>query len=102
MFGIVIEYEFKGDEDAWRAACDGFVKSIDEDPALRGKFSYRVTKHVEGNGRTHIGRWDRAETLAHLQDQTFFKEFAAALQGFADGGLTPTRVSDVAATAGAR
>ena len=42
MFGILIQYNYDGDEGAWMAAVEEFVAAIDADPALAGKFSYRV------------------------------------------------------------
>ena len=98
MYGIVIEYELSGDEAAWRQAVDTFLKNIDGDPVLQGKFSYEVNSSNDSGGRIHIGHWDREETLAHLQSQPFFKEFAGALQGFAGGSLKATKIGRVAMT----
>ena len=97
--GIVIEYELSGDDAAWRAAVDKFLKKIDGDPKLRGKFTYEVNSTNDTGGRVHIGHWDSEETLSHLQSQPFFKEFAQAIQSFAGGGPKSTRISRVAATA---
>lgn len=91
MNGIVIKYEFSGDESAWRAAVETFLRSIGQDPALRGRFSYEANLCNDGVGRIHIGHWDNDETLAHLQAQPFFKQFAVAIQGFAGDTLTTTR-----------
>ncbi len=99
MYGIVIEYELSGDEAAWREAVDAFLKNIDADPALRGKFSYQVNTSNDAGGRIHIGRWDSEETLKHLQSQPFFKEFSGAVQKFSGGNMKATRISQVAATA---
>ncbi len=98
MYGIVIEYELSGDEAAWRRAVDTFLKNIDGDPALQGKFSYEVNTSNDSGGRVHIGHWDSEETLAHLQSQPFFKEFAGALQDFAGGNLKATKIGRVAMT----
>ena len=98
MHGIVIEYELSGDEAAWRRAVDTFLKNIDGDPVLQGKFAYEVNTSNDSGGRIHIGHWESEETLSHLQSQPFFKEFAAALQSFAGGNLKATRIGRVAAT----
>ncbi len=98
--GIVIEYDFSGDEQAWRAAVDDFLKEIAADPALAGRFHYEVNVRADGSGRVHVGHWDTEETLAHLQSQPFFARFSSAVQGFADAGLKATKFSRVAGTDG--
>jgi hypothetical protein len=67
MYGILIQYTYDGDEEPWLAAVEEFVTAIDADPALRGKFGYRVNVAADGVGRVHVGQWDSEETLAHLQ-----------------------------------
>ncbi|MDP6345251.1 MAG: hypothetical protein QF578_21140 [Alphaproteobacteria bacterium] len=91
MLGIVIEYDFDGDEATWADAVETFVKAIDDDPRLRGRFSYQVNVRADGGGRIHVGRWDEEETLAHLQSQDFFKTFAAKVQEFGGDSLKATR-----------
>ena len=99
MFGILIQYDYDGDEGEWMAAVEGFVAAIDADPALRGKFSYRTNIAADGVGRVHVGRWDDEETLAHLQAQEFFKQFAAKVGEFAGGAPNATRLRLAAETA---
>lgn len=72
MFGIVVEYDYSGDESEWREAIDDFIGHINADDRLRGRFSYQVNIRNDGGGRVHIGQWDEEETLAHLQSQPFF------------------------------
>jgi len=98
MFGILIQYDYDGDESAWQTAVEGFVTAIDADPDLRGKFSYRVNTAADGVGRVHVGRWDKEETLAHLQAQDFFKQFAAKVGEFAGGSPNVTRLRQAAGT----
>ena len=97
-FGIVIDYKFSGDEEEWTKATQAFMDNIDADPALKGKFSYQVNVTGDGAGRVHIGRWDSEETLAHLQSQPFFKEFADQVGSFADGTLKATRIKRLGST----
>ena len=87
MLGIVIEFDYSGDETEWKAAADAFVRAIDADPRLQGRFSYQVNIKGDGPGRVHIGRWDEAETLAHLHQQDFFKTFAAQVKAFGGDSL---------------
>ena len=86
MLGIIIEYDYSGDEGEWKAAADAFVQAIDADPRPKGRFSYQVNIKGDGPGRVHVGRWDQAETQAYLFEQDFFKTFAAQVKAF--GGET--------------
>jgi len=100
MFGILIQYNYDGDEGEWLTAVEEFVAAVDADPALRGKFSYRVDIAADGVGRVHVGHWDAEETLAHLQAQDFFKRFAAKVGEFAGGAPNATRLRLAVETAG--
>ncbi|MBV1896199.1 MAG: hypothetical protein KUG70_07055 [Rhodobacteraceae bacterium] len=93
MHGIDIQYEFSGDEAEWTAAIRAFVKAIDADEDVAGRFTYRVTKAKQGNTRIHWGQWDVPETVQILQSRDYFKTFATKLQGFSNGTLSPTPVS---------
>lgn len=99
MNGIVVEYDFSGDEDQWREAIDEFISQINADEKLKGRFSYQVNIRGDGGGRIHIGQWDEEETLAYLQSQPFFAEFAGKIQEFA-GGEPPkaTRFEKITST----
>ena len=99
MYGIVIQYDFSGNETEWQEAVDAFVDSIDGDPRLQGRFSYQVNVRADGGGRIHIGQWDEPETLAHLQQQDFFKTFASKVQDFGGDSLNATRFERRAETA---
>ncbi len=98
MDGILIQYELNGDVQAWRHAVDAFIDNVQADDRLRGRFSYQVKQVGDGAERIHIGTWDSAETLAHLQAQEFFKIFAGQVQGFAGDSLKTTRFSHVTGT----
>ena len=98
MFGIVIRYQFQGDENDWRQAVDAFVDAIDNDPQAAGRFHYAVTNVGDGATRIHIGRWDSEETLKHVQSQEYFSAFATAVKSFAGDSLDAQRVSVVAET----
>ncbi len=100
MFGIVIDYNFSGDEAAWREAIDTFLGHIDADDRLKGRFSYQVNTCKEGPGRIHIGNWDDETTLKHMQSQPYFPEFATKLKGFANGSLKSTGFKCLGKTSG--
>lgn len=100
MLGITIIYEFDGDEAEWEAAINGFIKSIDDDTELGGRFNYRVNKAREGNRRIHWGWWDKPETVQLLQSRDYFKQFAATLKDLAGGTLETTPIGVYAGTSG--
>ena len=93
MEGIIIKYEYNGDEAAWNSAVNDFLGAINNDSKLKGKFNYMVFKAKEGGFRTHVGRWDSEETLSHLQSQDFFKQFSGKIKEMAGESLSPQRVT---------
>ncbi len=100
MAGILIQYDYNGDEGPWQTAVESFVRNIDADPRLKGRFSYQVNIAPDGVGRVHVGRWDYQDTLDHLQAQPFFKAFATKVGEFAGGAPTATRLTPAASTRG--
>ena len=86
MFGIVIQYDYSGDEGVWQEAVDKFMADIDADERLQGRFSYQINVTNDGTGRIHIGQWDEEETLKHMQSQPYFAEFSGKVKEFAGGG----------------
>jgi quinol monooxygenase YgiN len=85
MRGITITYKYSGDEDNWQTAVSDFIAAIDNDPEVVGKFTYQVAVADDKETRFHWGRWDSAETLAHVQLQEYFKTFAGKVREFANG-----------------
>lgn len=100
MRGITITYKYAGDEAVWHNAISTFMSAIDDDPAIAGKFTYQVAVADDGETRIHWGRWDSAETLAHLQAQDYFKTFAAKVRNFAGGAPSATGHDIVGRTKG--
>jgi len=98
MTGILIQYQYSGDEADWQAAVDAFIAGINGDARLKGRFHYEVTVQGDGTGRAHIGHWDSDETLGHLQEQDFFKVFAGQIKEFAGDTLDAKRFETKAST----
>lgn len=90
MRGITITYQYTGDEAEWKATIAAFVAAINADPRAKGRFTYQVAVADDGKTRIHWGRWDDAETLAHVQAQSYFKSFAPKVKDFAKGELSAT------------
>lgn len=89
-FGICITYDFSGNEAEWAQTCNAFLDALAADPRASTGFTYSINKAKSGNGRIHIGRWDSAETLAHVQSQDYFGAFAAAVKSFGGPSLSTT------------
>ena len=98
MNGIVVRYEYAGDEGKWRAAMGAFVAAVAADDAVRGRFRYAITRQRGGAVRTHMGRWDSEETLRTVQSRDYFKTFAAAVQEFGGASVTTTPMEVVEST----
>lgn len=98
MRAITITYTYSGDETVWQAAIDAFVSALDADTELDGRFCYQVAVADDKETRIHWGRWDSAETLAHVQAQPYFKDFAGKVRGFAGGAPNATGHDIVAKT----
>ena len=93
MGGLLIEYEYSGDEAPWTAAIEAFLQGIAADPKLALSFRYHAFVKEDGKGRVHVPSWDSEETLKHLQSQDFFKTFANAVQGFGGSTLRTTKIN---------
>ena len=89
MNGIVITYQYSGDEAEWEAVTQAFVDAVEADTELGGGFMYIVSKSRESDTRTHIGRWTSQEVLELMQSRDYFKNFAAKLKAMAGDTLKP-------------
>lgn len=101
MNGIVISYEFDGDEAEWVALVGAFVAALNADDELNGGFSYVVSKSKNSPKRTHMGRWESQEVLELMQSREYFKEFSTKLKAMAGDSLTPDGMVVVTQTANA-
>ncbi len=99
MNGIVIQYQYSGNETEWEKVTGDFVAAVEADEALNGGFMYMVTKAREGDNRTHIGRWRDEETLKLMQSRDYFKTFAAILKQMAGDTLKPEGMTVTTMTA---
>lgn len=98
MRSITITYDYAGDETAWRAAIDAFITALNDDPVAAENFSYQVAVADNATTRIHWGRWADAETLAHVQAQEYFKDFAGKVRDFSGGTPSNTGADIVTKT----
>lgn len=87
----LIEYQFSGDEAAWRANIDKFFAHIRADPILRDGLQYHVYTRPDGISRVHVPNWRDQAVLDHLFAQDHFKAFSDTIKQFAEGNLTVTK-----------
>ena len=92
MDGILVQYEYKGDESEWQAVVKQFIANINNDPELKGNFFYSVFKTSEPAKRVHVGRWKSNQTLETLKQRAFFKTFSESIQKLAGESLSSTRL----------
>ncbi|MBE1285912.1 MAG: hypothetical protein GJ676_21540 [Rhodobacteraceae bacterium] len=100
MRAITITYQYNGPEHDWQQAIDAFIAALESDSRLKGRFEYQVAVADDNQTRIHWGRWDDPNTLAYLQAQSFFKDFATKIRGFSGNGPTATGHNVVAKTSG--
>jgi len=98
MEGILIQYNYSGDEAEWEKTINEFVNNVNSDSELSGKFQYSISKGADGIKRVHVGRWDSEATLKTLQQRDFFKTFSQAVQKMAGDSLQPTRIQEIIKT----
>jgi quinol monooxygenase YgiN len=98
MHGIVIGYEYSGDEAEWEAVVGAFIDAINADNELEGDFSYVVSKSKNSAKRTHMGRWTSPEKLALMQSREYFKVFSTKLKAMAGDTLSPDGMNVVTQT----
>lgn len=99
MYGILIQYQYRGDETEWRAAIDAFIAAVNADIDLDGQFSYAVDTGADGVSRIHVGRWPDPETHALLQSRDYFKTFAPMVRKFGGDSLVAMQFENVCTTA---
>ena len=99
MNGIVISYQYSGDEAEWEALTQAFVDAIEADKELGGRFSYMVTKSRSTDARTHIGRWTSQEALELMQSRDYFKVFSGKLKAMVGDSLHPEGMEVTSQTA---
>lgn len=99
MDGILIQYQFNGNEQIWQKTVNTFIARISEDADLAGKFHYSVFKTSEPAKRVHVGRWDSDQTLSTLREKEFFKTFTEQMKELAGDSLISVRLQPELETA---
>lgn len=75
MKHFLIKYRFTtGSEEEWHKDVGRFIAALENDPALKGKMSYRAMKQAEGADYYHLAAVDD-DAVGVLQDRDFFKRY---------------------------
>jgi len=89
MKHFLIKYRFKdGSPEEWRRHIAAFIAHLDNDPALKGKISYRCMKQRDGADYYHLASTSDDEAAAALQGKEFFKLYSAETRRVAGGELS--------------
>jgi hypothetical protein len=100
MKHFLIKYRFEnGSPEAWREKIVSFISDLENDPELKGKISYRVTKHRDGADYYHLASAADDQASSALSRKDFFKRYTEATKTVAGGEVTVLPLEIIAETA---
>ena len=98
----MIKYQFKGgSEEEWHREIGRFVAALESDPVLKGKISYRSTKHKGGTDYYHLAAAADEQAVKALEDRDFFSRFKEQTK-IASGGAVEVLPLEIIAETGFR
>jgi hypothetical protein len=72
----LIKYRFQnGSEEAWHRDIAEFIATLDDDPALQGKITYRCMKSRNGPEYFHLAAAADDQAIKTLQERPFFTRY---------------------------
>jgi hypothetical protein len=100
MKHFLIKYRLKnGSEERWHQDIVRFISALDNDPALRGKISYRCMKGRGGSDYYHIATAADDDAIRALQAREFFIRYTEETKLAAGGEVEVLPLETVAETA---
>jgi hypothetical protein len=97
---FLIKYRFESDStEQWHQDIARFIAALDDDPALRGKISYRCMK---GRGRSdyyHLAAAEDDHAVKTLQSRAFFSRYTEQTKLVAGGEVEVLPLEIIAETA---
>jgi stalled ribosome alternative rescue factor ArfA len=76
MKHFLIKYRLKsGSKEEWHQGIARFIATLDSDPALKGKISYRCMKRRDGDDYYHWAAPADDEALKALQGNELFRRY---------------------------
>ena len=99
MKHFLIKYRFKdGSEEQWHQDIARFIAALDDDPALRGKISYRCMKRRGGSDYYHLATAADEQAIQTLQSREFFSRYTAQTKLAAGGEVEVLPLEIIAET----
>jgi hypothetical protein len=99
MKHFLIKYRFTdGSEERWHQDIVRFIAALDEDPALRGKISYRCMKHRGGSDYYHVAAAADEQAIKALQSREFFSRYTEQTKVAAGGEVEVLPLEIIAET----
>jgi hypothetical protein len=96
---FLIKYRLTtGSEEDWRKEVAQFIAALENDPALKGKMSYRAMKNAQGTDYYHLAAVED-EAVSILQGRDFFKQYTDKAELAGGGEVDVVPLSIVAETA---
>jgi hypothetical protein len=96
---FMIKYQFKGgSEEEWHREIGRFVAALESDPVLKGKISYRSTKHKGGTDYYHLAAAADEQAVKALEDRDFFSRFKEQTKIASGGGVEVLPLEIIAET----
>ena len=100
MKQFLIKYRLKnGSEEQWHQDIVRFISALDNDPALRGKISYRCMKGRGGSDYYHLAAASDDHAIQALQSREFFLRYTEETKRAAGGEVDVLALEIVAETA---
>jgi hypothetical protein len=100
MKHFLIKYQFKnGTREAWHGQIQAFIQSLDTDPDLKGKISYRCMKERDGLGYYHLAATSDEDATKALQSKDFFKRYTEHTKEVSGGTVEVIPLELIAQTA---
>jgi hypothetical protein len=99
---FLITYRFThGSEEDWHREIARFISALDNDPALRGRISYRCMKASGGPDYYHLAAAADDDAVRDLQSREFFARYTGQTELVAGGEVVVSPLELIAQTAAA-
>lgn len=99
MKQFLIKYRLKnGSEEQWHQDIGRFISALNNDPALRGKISYRCMKGRGGSDYYHLATATDDDAIHALQAREFFRRYTEQTKLAAGGEVEVLPLEVVAET----
>jgi hypothetical protein len=99
MKNFLIKYRFtNGTEAEWHQAIARFISTLDDDPDLKGRISYRCMKIHNDQAYYHLATAADDQAIKILQQREYFKRYAQATKHVAGGDVMVSPLEIIAET----